>query len=149
MHATLNGRRVRGDNPLFVDAVEDPDVQRLFHQDPTVFRLRHGSALLAIYGLRDALRTDTATVRNPPSLSSAATPPPRSINRQQSSAFPSPTPKANAARNPKFAIRRPIKQQGKSLPHYHQLPQRRPQRRLGPRPPRHRHHTAAGADVAS
>lgn len=62
MHATLDGQRVRGGNPFYVDAVEDPDVQRLLYQGLTVFCLRHGSALLAIYGLRDALRTDTAKV---------------------------------------------------------------------------------------
>lgn len=62
MHAILDGERVRGGNPFYVDAVEDPDVQRLLYQGLTVFCLRHGSALLAIYGLRDALRTDTATV---------------------------------------------------------------------------------------
>lgn len=62
MHATLDGQGVRGGNPLYVDAVEDPDVQRLLSQGLTVFCLRHGSALIAIYGLRDALRTDTATV---------------------------------------------------------------------------------------
>ena len=62
MQATLDGQRVQGGNPLFVDAIEDPDVQRLLSQGLTVFCLRHGSALLAIYGLRDALRADTATV---------------------------------------------------------------------------------------
>lgn len=62
MHATLDGQSVRGGNPFYVDAVEDPDVQRLLHQGLTVFCIRHGSALLAIYGLRDALRTDTAKV---------------------------------------------------------------------------------------
>ena len=62
MHATLDGQSVRGGNPFYVDAVEDPDVQRLLYQGLTVFCLRHGSALLAIYGLRDALRPDTAKV---------------------------------------------------------------------------------------
>ena len=62
MDATLNGQRVRGGNPFYVDAVEDPDVQRLSSQGLTVFCLRHGSTLLAIYGLCDALRTDTAKV---------------------------------------------------------------------------------------
>lgn len=62
MHANLDGQTVRGGNPFYVDAVEDPDVQRLLHQGLTVFCLRHGSALLAIYGLRDALRKDTTTV---------------------------------------------------------------------------------------
>ncbi|KAL9135714.1 MAG: hypothetical protein Q9175_003083 [Cornicularia normoerica] len=62
MHAILDGQTVRGGNPLYVDAVEDRDVQRLLHQGLTVFCLRHGSALLAIYGLRDALRIDTTTV---------------------------------------------------------------------------------------
>lgn len=62
MQATLGGQRVRGGNPFYVDAIEDPDVQRLLGQGLTVFCLRHGSALLAIYGLRDALRTDTAKV---------------------------------------------------------------------------------------
>ena len=62
MHGTLDGQRVQGGNPLYMDAVEDPDVQRLLSQGLTVFCLRHGSTLLAIYGLRDGLRTDTATV---------------------------------------------------------------------------------------
>lgn len=62
MDATLNGQRVRGGSPFYVDAVEDPDVQRLLSQGLTIFCLRHGSTLLAIYGLRDALRTDTAKV---------------------------------------------------------------------------------------
>ena len=62
MHGTLDGQRVQGGNPLYMDAAEDPDVQRLLSQGLTVFCLRHDSALLAIYGLRDALRTDTATV---------------------------------------------------------------------------------------
>lgn len=62
MHGTLDGQRVQGGNPLYMDAAEEPDVQRLLSQGLTVFCLRHGSALLAIYGLRDALRTDTATV---------------------------------------------------------------------------------------
>ena len=62
MHGTLDGQRVQGGNPFYVDAAEDPDVQRLLSQGLTVFCLRHGSALLAIYGLRDALRTDTAKV---------------------------------------------------------------------------------------
>lgn len=62
MDATLDGQRVRGGNPFYVDAVEDLDVQRFLSQGLTVFCLRHGSTLLAIYGLRDALRTDTAKV---------------------------------------------------------------------------------------
>ncbi len=62
LHATLENQPVRGGNPLFVEAVQDPDVQRLLSRGLTVFCLRHGSALLAIYGLRDALRTDTASV---------------------------------------------------------------------------------------
>lgn len=62
MHATLEGQSVRGGNPLYVEATEDPDVQRLLSQGLTVFCLRHGSALLAIYGLRDAVRADTASV---------------------------------------------------------------------------------------
>ena len=62
MHGTLNGQRVQGGNPYYLDAAEDPDVHRLLSQGLTVFCLRHGSALLAIYGLRDALRTDAATV---------------------------------------------------------------------------------------
>ena len=62
MYATLDGQRVRGGNAFFVDAVEDPDVQRLLEQGLTVFCLRHGSALLAIYGLRDSVRTDTRKV---------------------------------------------------------------------------------------
>lgn len=62
MHAILEGQTVRGGNPLYVDAIEDPNVQRLLSQGLTVFCLRHGSALLAIFGLRDALRADTASV---------------------------------------------------------------------------------------
>jgi len=62
IHATLEGQEVRGGNPLYVDVVEDPDIRRLVSQGLTVFCLRHGSSLLAIYGLRDALRTDTASV---------------------------------------------------------------------------------------
>ncbi len=62
MHATLDGKTVRGGNPFYVDAVQDPDVQRLLHQGLTVFCLRHGSALLAVYGLHDALRNDAVTV---------------------------------------------------------------------------------------
>ena len=62
MHATLEGQTVRGGNPSYVDAVEDPDVQRFQSQGLTVFCLRHDSALLAIFGLRDALRADTASV---------------------------------------------------------------------------------------
>ena len=62
MHATLEGQRVRGGNPLYVEAVQDPDVQRLLTQGLTIFCLRHGSALLAIWGLRDALRADTVSV---------------------------------------------------------------------------------------
>lgn len=62
MHATLDGQSVRGGNPLYVDSVEDLDVQRLSSQGLTVFCLRHGADLLAIYGLRDALRIDATTV---------------------------------------------------------------------------------------
>lgn len=62
MHATLDGQSVRGGNPLFVDSVEDLDVQRLSSQGLTVFCLRYGPDLLAIYGLRDALRIDATTV---------------------------------------------------------------------------------------
>ena len=62
MLATLEGQTVRGGNPIFVDATEDLDVQRLLAQGLTVFCLRHGSDLLKIYGLRDALRMDTASV---------------------------------------------------------------------------------------
>lgn len=62
MQATLEGQNVRGGNPLYVDAVNDRDIQRLLFQGLTVFCLRHGSVLLAIYGLRDALRPDTASV---------------------------------------------------------------------------------------
>ena len=62
MQATLEGQTVKGGNPLYVDAVEDPDVQRLSSQGLTVFCLRYGSALLAIFGLRDALRAETASV---------------------------------------------------------------------------------------
>ena len=62
MQATLEGLSVRGSNPLHVDAVNDCDVQRLLSQGLTVFCLRHGSALLAIYGLRDAVRPGTASI---------------------------------------------------------------------------------------
>ena len=62
MHASLDGQRVQGGNPLYVDAIEDPDVQCFLSQGLTVFCLRLGPELLAIYGLRDALRTDTASV---------------------------------------------------------------------------------------
>ncbi len=62
IYATLEGQEVRGGNPLYVDVVEDPDVRRLVSQGLTVFCLRHGLSLLAIYGLRDALLTDTASV---------------------------------------------------------------------------------------
>ena len=62
MRATLEGQTVRGGNPSYVDAVEDPDVQRFQSQGLTVFCLRYDSALLAILGLRDALRADTASV---------------------------------------------------------------------------------------
>ena len=61
MQATLDGQIVQGGSPIFVGAVEDPDVQRLLSQGLTVYCLRHGSALLAIYGLRDAVRADAAT----------------------------------------------------------------------------------------
>lgn len=62
MQATVEGQKVQGGNPLYVDAVNDCDVERLLSQGLTVFCLRHGSALLAIYGLRDALRPNTASV---------------------------------------------------------------------------------------
>ena len=62
MHATLEGQQVKGGNPFYVEAVQDPYVQRLLSQGLTIFCLRHGSALLVIYGLRDALRADTASV---------------------------------------------------------------------------------------
>ena len=62
MRATLEGKTVRGGNPFYVDAVEDPDVQRFQSQGLTVFCLRDDSALLAIIGLRDGLRADTASV---------------------------------------------------------------------------------------
>lgn len=62
MEATFNGQSVRGGNPLHVDAVNDLDVQHLLSRGLTVFCLRYGSALLAIYGLRDALRPDTTSV---------------------------------------------------------------------------------------
>ena len=62
MSASLEGQQVRGGNPLLVEAVQDPDVYRLLSQGLTVFCLRHGLALLAIYGLRDGLRPDTAFV---------------------------------------------------------------------------------------
>lgn len=44
LHATLDGQSVRGGNPLYVDVVEDLDVQRLLSQGLTVFCLRQGSA---------------------------------------------------------------------------------------------------------
>ena len=62
MRATSEGQTVRGGNPSYVEAVEDPDVQRFQSQGLTVFCLRHDSAMLAIFGLRDALRADTASV---------------------------------------------------------------------------------------
>ena len=62
MKATLGGQLVRGGNPLYTDAVEDSDVQRLLSQGLTVFCLARGSGLLAIYGLRDALRPETKQV---------------------------------------------------------------------------------------
>ncbi|KAI4127923.1 MAG: hypothetical protein LQ347_004393 [Umbilicaria vellea] len=62
MQAILNGQSVKGGNPLHVDAVNDLDVQRLLSRGLTVFCLRYGSALLAIYGLRDALCPDTTFV---------------------------------------------------------------------------------------
>ena len=62
MHGILGGQRVQGGNPIYTNAAEDPDVQRLLSQGLTVFCVRHGSALVAIYGLRDALRLDAATV---------------------------------------------------------------------------------------
>lgn len=62
MQATLNGQRVSGGNALHVDAVNDIDVQHLLSRGLTVFCLRYGSTLLAIYGLRDVLRPDTTSV---------------------------------------------------------------------------------------
>lgn len=62
MHATLDGQSVRGGNPLYIDSVEDLDVQRLSSQGLTVFCLRYGADLLASFGLRDALRIDATTV---------------------------------------------------------------------------------------
>lgn len=62
MHATLEGQPVKGGNPFYVEAVQDPNVQRLSSQGLSVFCVRHGSTLLAIYGLRDALRPDTISV---------------------------------------------------------------------------------------
>ena len=62
MRATLEGQTVRGGSPSYVDALEDADVQRFQSQGLTVFCLRYDSALLAVFGLRDALRADTASV---------------------------------------------------------------------------------------
>lgn len=62
MQANLEGQQVRGGNPFFVEAIQDPNVQCLLSQGLTVFCLRHGSALLAIWGLRDALRADAVSV---------------------------------------------------------------------------------------
>ena len=62
MCATLDGQLIKGGNPLYIEAAADPDVQRLLSQGLTVFCLRLGPALLAIYGLRDALRPDTPSV---------------------------------------------------------------------------------------
>ena len=62
IQATLDGQSVRGGNPLYVNVVEDIDVQRLLSQGLTIFCIRQGAVLLAIYGLRDALRMDTASV---------------------------------------------------------------------------------------
>ena len=61
MRATFDGQEVTGGNPLFVGVSQDLDVQHLLSGGLTVFCLRHGSTLLAIYGLRDTLRTDTAS----------------------------------------------------------------------------------------
>lgn len=62
LRASLEGQLIKGGNPSYVAADQDPDVQRLLSQGLTVFCLRHGSALLAIWGLRDALRADTISV---------------------------------------------------------------------------------------
>ena len=62
MQASFEGQLVRGGNPFYVDAVDEPEVQRLRSEDLTVFCLRHGSAVIAIYGLRDSPRTDAASV---------------------------------------------------------------------------------------
>ncbi len=62
MHAIWRGESVKGGSPFYVDAAEDSDVQRLLSAGLTVFCLRHGSALLAVYGLRDALRPDAKSV---------------------------------------------------------------------------------------
>ena len=62
IHASLEGQPVVGGNPFYVDAIQNPDVQRLLSQGLTVFCIRYGSALLAIWGLRDALRADTISV---------------------------------------------------------------------------------------
>ena len=62
MQAMWKGQQIRGGSPVFVEETEDFDVQRLLSQGLTVFCLRHGSFLLAIYGLQDALRIDTVSV---------------------------------------------------------------------------------------
>ena len=49
MNASLDGQLVRGGNPSYVEAVQDPDVQRLLSQGLTVFCLRHDSAILAVW----------------------------------------------------------------------------------------------------
>ena len=61
MHANLEGQEVKGGNPLFVGVNQDQDVQRLLSEGLTVFCLRHGVTLLAILGLRDSVRSDTAS----------------------------------------------------------------------------------------
>ncbi|KAL8823558.1 MAG: hypothetical protein Q9191_005746 [Dirinaria sp. TL-2023a] len=62
MEANFEGQLVRGGSPFYVDAAEDFQVQRLQSEGLTVFCIRHGSAIVAIYGLRDSLRTDSAAV---------------------------------------------------------------------------------------
>ena len=62
MQANLNGETVLGGNPSYTNTTENPTVQRLQHQGLTTFCLRHGTTLLAIYGLKDALRPDTSKV---------------------------------------------------------------------------------------
>lgn len=44
MHASLEAQLVRAGNPFYVEAVQQPDVNRFLSQGLTEFCLRHGSA---------------------------------------------------------------------------------------------------------
>jgi Cd2+-exporting ATPase len=54
--------RVRGGDITWIDAEDNQEVQRLFSQSLTVFRVRLGSTLIAAYGLQDNLRPDARQV---------------------------------------------------------------------------------------